>query len=209
MHSSSSDPHETLRPQLSKTAQNKLHQPSVQETPHFEAPSAQLKYQGWTPGFSAFQTRSWERMPPPYSRPGLLNFSELAETRIRQIIHISEEFWDELHPESGPFFRHEIFSATWNQLFGDMKNIFGDMKKFWRHEMHFADMKSFLLRHESIFGDMKFYRRHEIIFSATWINIGRHEIISATWNTFQRHEMILAPTWVHFWRHEILLFFNE
>ena len=34
-------------------------------------------------------------MPPPYSHPGLLNFSELAETRIRQIIHISEEFWDE------------------------------------------------------------------------------------------------------------------
>jgi len=48
-----------------------------------------------------------------------------------------------------------------------MKNIFGDMKKFWRHEIHFADMKSFYLRHESIFGDMKFYRRHEIIFSAT------------------------------------------
>jgi len=95
MHSPSSDPHETLRQQLSKTAQNKLHQPSVEETPHFEAPSAQIKYQGWTPGFSAFQTRSSERMPPPYSRPGLLNFSELAETRIRQIIHISEEFWDE------------------------------------------------------------------------------------------------------------------
>jgi len=95
MCSPSSDPHETLQPQLSKTAQNKLHQPSVEETPHFEAPSAQIKYQGWTPGFSAFQTRSSERMPPPYSRPGLLNFSELAETRIRQIIHISEEFWDE------------------------------------------------------------------------------------------------------------------
>ena len=95
MCSPSYDPHETLRPQLSKTAQNKLHQPSVEETPHFEAPSAQIKYQGWTPGFSAIQTRSSERMPPPYSRPGLLNFSELAETRIRQIIYISEEFWDE------------------------------------------------------------------------------------------------------------------
>ena len=46
MCSPSSDPHETLRPQLSKTAQNKLHQPSVEETPHFEAPSAELKYQG-------------------------------------------------------------------------------------------------------------------------------------------------------------------
>jgi len=33
-------------------------------------------------------------MPPPY-RLGPMNFSELAETRIRQIIHISEEFWDE------------------------------------------------------------------------------------------------------------------
>jgi len=54
-----------------------------------------LSTKGWTPGFSAFQTRSWEKMPPPYSHPGLLNFSELAETRIRQIIHISEEFWDE------------------------------------------------------------------------------------------------------------------
>jgi len=98
MDSTSSDPHETLRPQLSKTAQNKLHQPSVEETPHFEAPSAQIKYQGWTPGFSAFQTRSSERMPPPYSRPGLLNFSELAETRIRQIIHISGLF-HKLFPE--------------------------------------------------------------------------------------------------------------
>jgi len=48
-----------------------------------------------------------------------------------------------------------------------MKNIFGDMKKFWRHEIHFPDMKSFLLRHESTFGDMKFYRRHEMMFSAT------------------------------------------
>jgi len=38
---------------------------------------------------------SSEMMHPPYSRPGLLIFSELAETRIRQIIHISEEFWDE------------------------------------------------------------------------------------------------------------------
>jgi len=34
-------------------------------------------------------------MTHPYSHPGLLTFSELAETRIRQIIHISEEFWDE------------------------------------------------------------------------------------------------------------------
>ena len=41
-----------------------------------------------------------ERMPTPYSHPGLLNFSELAETRIRQIIHISEEFWDENYNRS-------------------------------------------------------------------------------------------------------------
>jgi len=52
-----------------------------------------LSTKGWTPGFSAFQTRSWEKMPPPYSHPGLLNFSELAETRIRQIIHISVLGW--------------------------------------------------------------------------------------------------------------------
>jgi len=86
-----------------------------------------------------------------------------------------------------------------------MKNIFGDMKKFWRHEMHFADMKSFLLRHESIFGDMKFYRRHEMIFSATWINIGWHEIILATWNAFRRHEMIFSATWINIGWHEIIL----
>jgi len=36
-------------------------------------------------------------MTHAYSHPGLLTFSELAETRIRQIIHISEEFWDEVH----------------------------------------------------------------------------------------------------------------
>ena len=96
MHSPSSDPHETIWQELSKAAQNKLNQPSVEETPHFEAPSAQIKYQGSTLGFSAFQTRSWERMPPPYSRPGLLNLSELAETRIRQIIQISDEYWDEV-----------------------------------------------------------------------------------------------------------------
>jgi len=156
-------------------------------------------------------------MTHPYSHPGLLTFSELAETRIRQIIHISEEFWDELHPESGPFFRHEIFSATWNQLFGDMKIMFCDMKSVLATWNHFPDMKSLFPATWNFLGDMKSCSRRHEIFAATWNHflgdmkfLRRHEILSATWNAFfSDMKSVLAPTWNYFWRHENLFFVNE
>jgi len=69
MDSTSSDPHETLRPQLSKTAQNNFIQPSVQEPPHFEAPSAQLKYQGLDSGLLRIPNTILRKDAPPLQPP--------------------------------------------------------------------------------------------------------------------------------------------
>jgi len=52
-------------------------------------------------------------MTHPYSHPGLLTFSELAETRIRQIIHISEEFWDEIPRERRRKLAPNYENAPW------------------------------------------------------------------------------------------------
>jgi len=75
------------------------------------------------------------------------------------------------------FWRHEIPSATWN-------DVLGDMKFHRRHEMIFSATWINIGWHEIISATWNTFQRHEMVLAPTWVHFWRHEILLVSRNDF-------------------------